>query len=147
MQVQLLTRPVTRQARTKPYYDQVLEKANSVVKHYRDDLLKHDKNALEGYNGDFIHMTRGSGTYLLLLHPPNSPRWAPKGVKVPYLFGWAGREHMLEGYRAYFDAVRLQEHELVLYGHNGAVVEIKRERAKEIVESYITRTLNTWRKI
>lgn len=132
---------------SKSMYDQVYEKASPIITNYREDLEVHDKNELEGYTGDFIHMTRPSGTWIILLYPANHAIWPSKGLEVPYLFGHATREHIVEGLRAYTSEHTLREHKLFLYGHNGKVKEISGKEVSEIVEKYIKLTLDTWRKL
>lgn len=78
-------------------YTLLVEKVDRHVKHYRDDLIKHDKAALETYPGTpFLHWTRDTGTCLVFLHAADHESWPPRDKQVPYLFGHAGRVHIVE---------------------------------------------------
>lgn len=68
---------------------------DSLVTHFRDDLMKHDRNSIEN-NPElpFLHWTRATGTDLQFLLPSNHPDFPPAGQETPYLFGTASRVHL-----------------------------------------------------
>lgn len=48
-------------------YEEIKKIVLPNLRHFKNDLLKHDKKALRNYKGRFIHSHRESGTNLLLL--------------------------------------------------------------------------------
>jgi hypothetical protein len=63
---------------------------------YHDDLVKHDRQFIEDNPGvPFLHQTRKSGTTMIPLWPAEA--YPAKGEYVPFLFGTADREHILQG--------------------------------------------------
>jgi len=127
------------------YYAQVKKLADPLLKYYRDDLLRHDRNDLRGYEGEFVHITREMGTHLIKLVPYEG--YPKAGEIVPYLFGSAGRELILRGkdishiVNPYSAKVKL-----ILWGCKGKVSQIEAEKALEIVADYISGGLKLWAK-
>lgn len=115
------------------------------IEQYRDDLLVHTRNELLEHPGvPFIHISRAWGAQLALLHAADSPFWPARGEKVPYLFGTADREHILDGTLATikypWDRIRL-----VHYFDGICLREVTIQRAIEIATAYQRRVLDTWR--
>lgn len=52
-------------------YSQLKKKVLPKMSLYRDDLLKHDRDALKKYSGDFLHASRSTGTDLFLFDVRN----------------------------------------------------------------------------
>jgi hypothetical protein len=77
-------------------YPRLLELVGHHVAHFRDDLVKHDRAAIEAAPDlPYLHWTRATGTHLEFLHPADSPVFPPEGISIPYLFGHAGRVHII----------------------------------------------------
>lgn len=69
-----------------------------LIEAYHDDLLVHDRKMIvEDYAGGtpFLHYTRKCGTHLFML--PAASVYPRKGERVPFLFGTASREELLQG--------------------------------------------------
>ena len=116
------------------------------IQHYQDDLLKHDYAELNASpDVPFLHWTRPTGTHLLLLHPADSPRWPAPDVTVPYLFGHATRDHILE--QCLSIATYPHEHEITRVCHhfNGRdLTEITTAHGVAITQHYVARIKQTW---
>ncbi len=78
-------------------YQQLHALVRSRLLAYETDLETHDKEAIETSPGvPFLHWTRDSGTEIVMLWDMKSDVWPMYGVQVPYLFGTADRNHMLD---------------------------------------------------
>ena len=129
-------------------YEQIKEKTLPFIKAYHNDLLIHDKNAIEGNpNIPFLHFTGSTGTNIeLLVDASEYPR---KGERVPYLFGTAGREHILDQKVKMVDHMtKVNRNDLTLYypGEGKRVRTITHDKAKEIIREYRRRIEGIWRK-
>jgi len=129
-------------------YEQIKEKALPFIKAYSDDLLIHDKNAIEGNpNIPFLHFTGSTGTHIeLLVDASEYPR---KGERVPYLFATADREHILDQKVKIVDHMtKVNRNDLMLYypGDGKRVRTITHDKAKEIIREYRRRIEGIWRK-
>jgi hypothetical protein len=79
-------------------YQQLHALVRSRLLAYETDLEKHDKEAIEESPGvPFLHWTRDSGTHIVMLWDMKSDVWPMYGVRVPYLFRTADRNHILDG--------------------------------------------------
>lgn len=115
------------------------------IESYRDDLLVHDVKAIATYPGvPFLHFTRAWGTQILFMPDAWHESWPARGQQVPYLFGTADREHILDGTLATikypWDRIRL-----VHYFDGICLREVTIQRAIEIATAYQRRVLDTWR--
>jgi len=97
----------------KTYYIQVKELVDSYLKFYREDLTKHDRQALRSYKGEFIHASRDTGTDLILFD----------NIENSKHFEWSVTF-----------ALR-SSNDLFLHGFNGRVKHITREKAITIARS------------
>jgi len=77
-------------------YEQLAAQVRPVLTHYRDDLEKWDREAIEEKHVGvpFLHWACSSSTHIVLLIAADS--YPPAGQYVPYLFGTADREHILK---------------------------------------------------
>lgn len=75
----------------------LVECCGGIVTRYRDDLLVHDLNTIDqiGPHTPFLHFCRDSGTYMVGLIAADE--YPAKGQHVPFLFGSADREKLLDG--------------------------------------------------
>jgi len=121
-------------------HDRLVLLADKFIKAYREDLLIHDKTAIEDHpNVPFLHFTGELGTHMVHLIPfsvyPN------KGEKISYLFGRADREHILKDIKELVFYMRKStRQDLILYydgqtaTHN--LFDISQDTAEEIVTAY-----------
>lgn len=70
--------------------------ARPIVQHFKEDLEVIDKGLIEQSPGvPFIAWVRAHGTTIQFLRPADSEYYPASGVSRPYLFGTAGRCHIL----------------------------------------------------
>lgn len=127
-------------------YEQVREKALPIIKAYHDDLIRHDRKAIEESPGiSFLHFTGDTGTYIALMVPAEA--YPPKGVSVPYLFGRAERFHILRQYVKTVECMKtINRQDMILYCNGKRLIEINQERAENLAWKYQWRILNEWEK-
>lgn len=79
-----------------PAYNAVEEATAPLIDHYHDDLFKHDRQFCADHpTWKFLHFAGPCGTHLVSMPPAEDyPR---RGEYVPYLFGTADRDHVLNG--------------------------------------------------
>ena len=131
-------------------YDLLYAMADPMLRGYRADLEKHDKEALEANPGvPFLHWTRRNGTHITFL--PDADTYPAVGVSVPYLFGSADRRHVLKEKACnarhflnpcYEDSTRGA---IVVHFDGRKLRRITAQRALEIVQEYQRRIDNEWR--
>ena len=131
-------------------YLQVKEKALPIIKHYHDDLLKHDrasitKNGKQDTPSPFLHFTGDTGTALIFLIPAGE--YPGPGQYVPYLFATAERHHILNDT---IDTVQCMKsanrRDLVLYFDGMHPVKtITQTQAEDLASAYRRKILKTWR--
>jgi hypothetical protein len=101
------------------YYSSLKKMVLSKLEHYQDDLLIHDKKALNKYEGDFLYGYRKYGTNLLTLD--------------------------LKGYSLEKDLVTQLCNSVIwlksnnqhfLYGKNGKIQSIQEEEIEHILQNY-----------
>lgn len=130
----------------KSIYQRVKELALPVITEYKDDLLVHDRNEIKAFKKcDFIHMTRPSGTHMIIFRPSES--YPVKGERIRYLFGTADRIHILNdtcGAVPYL--LKEQNIELILYRKGDSITEITASEACDLVEEYRQAMLELWSK-
>ena len=62
--------------------------------HFKADLVMHDRRTLRKHDGTpFLHWTRKLGTEILMLI--TADEYPPIGTTVPFIFGRADRDHLL----------------------------------------------------
>ena len=116
-------------------YETVKQKADKFIKHYRNDLLKIDKEYIENRPGiKFIHITRESGTALIQFMPVES--YPKNGEKAKYLFGTATNREILKGERQTVEHYIKQEPLLFLYYNGEEVKKITSIQAMYIFSQY-----------
>lgn len=130
-------------------YDELYALCTSHLKDYRNDLEKHDREAIERNSGvPFIHWTRERGTHMTFLPPADT--YPAFGLCVRYLFGTAGRDRILD------DKDCSARHALDSYygGPKGYLVHhfdgqrlrrITPEKALEIIQQYQRKIRDIWR--
>lgn len=130
----------------KSIYMQVKEKSLPIIKHYREDLTKHDRNDFRRNPGmPFLHFTGDTGTYLFFLQP--SDKYPAPGEVVPYIFGVAGRRHILNDQVNTIMALRkMNRQDLILYFNGKTLKEITQDEAEGVAEEYRCKILQKWSK-
>ncbi len=112
-------------------YEQVKAKADHIITNFRNDLLVHDKNAIESDPGmPFLHFTGDTGTYIEFMPDPED--YPKKGERVKYLYVTASRDWILSQRTACVEHMKkLNRQALVLFfpGADKDVREITQERA------------------
>lgn len=130
-------------------HDRLVNACDSFVAHWRDDLLVHDKNAIEAAGDDcpFIHAARSTGTDIVMLPPADSPAYPPDGETCAFLFGRATRERVLDAKWSVVNYwMSADDERLVHYWDGMRLRRITVEKATQIVADYERRTRAAWRK-
>ena len=128
-------------------YDELYAAVSPLVKHYRGDLEKHDREALEQWPGvPFLHWTRDTGTDLCFLPAADDECFPPYGQRVKYLFGTADREHILDG-KVQIAKYHLREpSRYTAHFFSGKVLRsVTVEKSVEIAEQYARPIREKWR--
>jgi len=119
-----------------------------LVEAYRDDLVKHDKESIGNRPGvPFIHVTRASGTHICFM--PSAADYPAPGVYVPYLFGTANRDHVLEQvvtFADYWLRPCAEPVKLVHYFDGRRLRKVSLKDAQELLRDYGRRVRDTWRR-
>jgi len=127
-------------------YDNLFSLVSPLITAYRDDLEKHDREAIESHPGvPFLHWTREMGTHLTMLIPASE--YPAAGERVPFLFGHADREHILnEGtvrFAEYFLKKFATPH--VCHYYDGRTVkQVSLEQALVVARTYRQRIQAQW---
>ena len=120
-------------------FQQVAEIARPQMTHYFNDL-EIDRDAIERYPGvPFIHATMPTGTYLLHLHPADSPVWPANDNPVRYLFGYARRWDIVEALAGTIGYLRRA------YCGNHSYLFFDGSRIRKIDESEAIRLAEAWK--
>lgn len=117
-------------------YTEIKKKSYPIITDYQNDLIVIDKEWMTDNPGvPFLHYTRDWGTHMLILGPAGD--YPPAGETVPYLFGQAGRDHILRQKMesaVYFD--KNEKIELIQYYDSKTVKTIDKKQALELVRVY-----------
>lgn len=128
-------------------YDQLQDEYLPTLQGYQDDLLKHDKEAIEASPGvPFLHVTRVLGTHILFLKP--SKDYPKSGELVRYLFGYVGREHIVEevGRWADYWASPCNAPARLVHWYDGVRLrKITTDKAIQICRDYRRKIEHEWR--
>lgn len=133
-------------------YEQLAAQVRPVLTHYRDDLEKWDRQAIEKKHPGvpFLHWACSSSTHIVMLVDADS--YPPAGKHVPYLFGTADREHILRQsveYAKYFLRPEGQRADGYLVHHYDGtrLRQITCADALVVAESYRGRIQREWRRV
>jgi len=129
-------------------FDQLQAACLPHLEAYRDDLVKHDKEIIANRHGvPFVHVTRANGTHICFM--PSAADYPAPGVYVPYLFGTANRDHVLEQVVTFVDYWLRPCAETVkaVYWFDGQRLrKIDLEKAQKLLRDYGRRVRDTWRR-
>lgn len=127
-------------------YATIAKKSLKWLNSYKSDLIVHDKKTIENNpNIPFLHFTWNSGTYLMLLRSAQNESWPKKGEWVPYLFGHADREHILNQLIEVMPAIGQNVVSLIQYYDGKKVSDIgTMDAASRIIRDYIRRVQVEW---
>ena len=128
-------------------YDLLFALSDTALEGYREDLEKHDREAIEANPGvPFLHWTRKNGTHITFLSGADS--YLAAGVYVPYLFGTADRRSILDqksSVAEHFLNPCNPKAKIVLYYDGAKLRRITAEKALEIAKTYQRRIADGWR--
>lgn len=127
-------------------YQTVKELSEPFIEHYHNDLLIHDKNAIEGNteNSPFLHFTGTLGTYIFIFEP--SEKYPKAGERVKYIFGHADREHIINGVLESVKWCRNSNRQsLILYYDGTRISKINQDIAESLTDEYVTNMKKQWR--
>lgn len=126
-------------------YEELERKVLPKLEDFKTDLTKHDRECIERNPGTpFLHYTRSTGTIMVMLHASDSEAFPAEGEYVPYLFGTADREHILdETWRmAQYCADRKED---CLYFDGRSLKELSSADSVRIALDYGRKVRNAWR--
>lgn len=113
---------------------------------YQTDLVKHDRNWIQAHPGvPFLHYSSDTGTHFIAFH--KLEEYPAEGVRVPYLFGHADREHLLNEVvemAKYFNRERYYA-KRVYYFDGKKLTKIDHGRAIQLATEYAEDTKRQWR--
>ena len=127
-------------------YQELNARCSRFITSYRDDLEKHDRNTLAENPGvPFLHWSRDYGTDLLLFR--GADRFPARGEEVPYLFGHAKREHILDQFKEIAEYRTLQSCcRLILHYNGRKLAEVTSKHALILVDQYRERIRREWQR-
>lgn len=126
-------------------YQTVKELSEPFIQHYHDDLLKHDKKSIEDNieNTPFLHFTGTMGTHLFFLEPAH--KYPVKDDIVPYLFGHADRNHILDQVEVSVKWCRNSNRQsLILYYDGTRISKVNQDIAESLAEEYVSNMKRKW---
>lgn len=131
-------------------YDELKRLTWPLIEAFEDDLLKHDRQMIEQHEPGtpFLHYTRATGTHLFMLIPADEyPR---KGEYVPFLFGHADREHLVQSVvdvaRGFVRRLETGDtpQKLVLHFDGRKFRQVNERKAHEIARDYAGSVRAAW---
>ena len=127
-------------------YTPIYDLCSPIVKSYRKDM-EHDRAAVNDTpEAEFIISARETGTHIVSMYPANHEYWPKYGEKVPYLFGTAGREYMLEdGVLGIAQYITKNPGELLIHVTRAGHKIVKASEVLGIVEDYAKKIRRTWK--
>lgn len=127
-------------------YRQLQAQCLKLMTHYQTDLIVHDRRSIREHKGTpFLHWTRALGTDICFLIPPGE--YPPKGKSIPFLFGTANRERLLENVLLYAQCHigRSASEQLAVHYCDGEHLRsITCETAIDIVRAYALKVEWAW---
>jgi len=126
-------------------YEEVARRAETLIESYKDDLVKHDQADIVANPGTpFLHFTGSTGTTLIWLR--KADQYPAPGEKVPYLFGHAGRQHILEEVTAVVRCLKTLNRQALVLHYDGkeSVRSVSQAQAEEIAASYTRSVEKEW---
>jgi hypothetical protein len=133
-----------KQTVARQTYEDLEARVSPIVKHYREDLTRHDLQWIISNPGvPFVHFAREMGTHLWGLMP--AEWYPPKGKAIPYLFGTAERVHILESVlTAVRYCIRSEVTQACHYYDGESLQRLQPAEVEECVEDYIQRIRREW---
>ncbi len=128
-------------------FQAIKELSEPFIENYHNDLLVHDKRAVEcnHKNTPFVHFTGTLGTYLFFFSPADE--YPPKGNKIKYLFGQADRYHILDQVLSSIRWVRTSNRQcLILHYDGNRLYKITQDIAESLADAYVTEMRLNWDK-
>ena len=121
-------------------YKQLEKESLPYIKAFKKDLLCWDKKALFEHAGtSFLHFTRETGTHIVLFH--SADKYPKKDELVKYLFGRAGRDHILNQVNKVVEYLTSKEkHDLIFYFNGKTLKKIDKNEALNLTKEYVIKT-------
>ena len=126
-------------------WDQLHAKCHPLMTDYFSDL-DCDKETIVAGQVSFIHWTRKTGTYMVLLKAPDM--YPPAGVSVKYLFSNANREHILNQVREtaqYWMRPSNPKTEAVHYFDGKTLKRITLQQSDDLLKDYAKQVAECWK--
>jgi len=125
-------------------HQELVKRSLPFIEDYQKDLLVHDKNHLDKFpDRPFLHFTGSTGTHIITLFFLED--YPKKYEQVPYLFGKADRDHILNELTSVVECMnRCNRMDLILYFDGKKLNEISYETAKLKVAEYTRKMKQTF---
>lgn len=126
-------------------FERLLRRISPIVTHYRSDLDIDERLIGANQGEQFLHWARECGTTLHFLFGADHKSYPAKGVKVPYLFGTADRDHILR--QASSIAIceqRLGSSRIVHHYDGKQLRQISIQDAVDIAHAHVRRVRYQW---
>lgn len=133
-------------------YEQLEAECLPLLEAYHADLTTHDRNSITQHDGvPFLHWTRNYGTHIMFMHHASHPIWPLQDwLKVPFIFGEAGRRHILRenaSMGAYFaKECNRDQIKAVHYFSGKTLRKVTLEQAVTIANEWRDKTNEDWNK-
>lgn len=124
-------------------YNAIEKIAGKHVKHYREDLTKHDKAEIErDSETPFIHIARQTGTAMQRFY--NLDTYPDKGERIKYLFGTANRLELIRSIKTSLEYYINNTPKTILYWSGKELKRITPPEAMELFKQYERQINNAW---
>lgn len=130
-------------------YKTLFEAVDKTVEAFRDDLEVIDRDLIAALDkcDKFLHFAGECGTHMAVLCPADSDYFPAVGKEVPYLFGHADRDHVLNGNVVIVECMLKGKggHPLVHYYDGRSLSRVTHEQALRIAKDHQERVRCAWR--
>lgn len=113
--------------------------------YHRDLLVSDRRRIIQHWGVPYLHWTRPTGTSLEHLHSHNSEAFPAKGIRIPYLFGTADRDHVLRSVSLIAETEQRMGSSILVQhfdGHSLKVIDYK--TAIEIAHKHVRMVRYAW---
>lgn len=130
-------------------YEQLEAACLPLIKHFHDDLVKHDKATITAHpEMPFLHWTRDCGTTLVMMPGIIDDSWPRYGERVKYLFGTADRSHIMRqkvNTAVYHTLPSNSPEKYTVHHFDGRVLrQITVDKAVDVIKDYSRKFEREW---
>jgi hypothetical protein len=133
---------------TYAHFTEAVGNARAIMTDYFCDLQT-DASIVSRFPPEtpWLQAVRPTGTYLIIMPGSQDETWPAPGDKVPYLFGFADRDHILKGKVHVAEYVAKDcPHHLFQYWNGRKLASITGEQVVLVLRQYQANILLAWRR-